>query len=71
MYGDMPTHQDLPEGFDDAAARRRAEVDGAEHRPRESRRELAEAEMLSSAELRALDDERRATSVPPPGWTQS
>jgi hypothetical protein len=66
----MPTHRDLPDGFEDDAARRRAEVDHAEHLARESRRERARTEMPSSDELRALDAERRATSVPPPGWPQ-
>jgi hypothetical protein len=70
IYGDMPTHRDLPEGFDDAAAERRADVDRAEHRARESRRESVRTEMPSSEALRALDEERRATSVPPPGWPQ-
>jgi hypothetical protein len=70
MYGGMPTHRDLPDGFDDAAARRRADVDAADHRARESRRELARAELQSAAELQALDEERRTTSVPPPGWSE-
>lgn len=68
IYGDMPTHQDLPDGFDDAAARRRADIDRAEDRAREHRRGLTLAEVPSAAELQALDAERRATSVPPPGW---
>jgi hypothetical protein len=70
MYGDMPTHRDLPDGFDDVAAGRRADVDRAEDLAREDRRRLAQAEMPSAAELQALDEERRATTVPPPGWTQ-
>jgi len=66
----MPTHRDLPDGFDDAAASWRAEVDRADERARESRRQLAQADLPSAAELQALDAERRATSVPPPGWPQ-
>jgi hypothetical protein len=67
----MPTHRDLPGGFDDAAARRRADVDAAEHRALEHRRSRAEAELPSPAELQAIDAERRSTSVPPPGWANA
>jgi hypothetical protein len=66
----MPTHRDLPDGFDEAAARRRAEVDDAERRARDRRSELAQAELPLPAELQAIDAKRRATSVPPPGWTE-
>ncbi len=70
MYRGMPTHRDLPDGFDDIAAARRSDVDRAEDRAREDRRRLAQAEIPPAAELQALDEERRATSVPPPGWTK-
>jgi len=71
IYGPMPTHRDLPDGFDDAADRRRAEVDDAERRALEQRQSLAQAELPSAAELQAIDAERRSTSVPPPGWANA
>jgi hypothetical protein len=57
----MPTHRDKPEGFDEAAARRSRELDEAIERSREARRDRA------LAELRAKDEVRRSSSVPPLG----
>jgi hypothetical protein len=56
----MPTHRDKPEGFEEAAARRSRELDEAIERSREGRRDRA------LAELRAKDEARRSSSVPPP-----
>jgi hypothetical protein len=58
----MPTHDAKPEGFDEVARRRAAEVDEAEERARRGR--LAG----KAAQLREHDAARRATSVPPPGF---
>jgi hypothetical protein len=56
----MPTHREKPEGFEEAARRRTEEVDAASER---ARRERA----LTWRERLALqEEERRATSVPPP-----
>jgi len=56
----MPTHREMPDGWHEHAARRRAAVDKAEQSSREAaKRALAER-------LRAQDLAREATSVPPP-----
>jgi hypothetical protein len=57
----MPTHRDKSDGFEEAAARRSRELDAAIERSREARRDRA------LAELRAKNEARRSSSVPPPG----
>jgi hypothetical protein len=56
----VPTHRDKPDGFEAAAARRSRELDEAIERSRERRRDRA------LAELRANNEARRSSSVPPP-----
>lgn len=66
MKGDMPTHRDMPRGWADTAARRRAEIDTAEERARALRAELQSLTQRSTADLQAADRARAATSLPPP-----
>lgn len=62
----MPTHRDMPSGWDRVAGARRAEVDAAEERAREFRAEVHRLTKPSPAELKAADQARKATSIPPP-----
>jgi hypothetical protein len=62
----VPTHRDLPPGWQAAADRRRADVDRAEHAVRETRRQLHRIAQPTTAELEAADRTRAGTSVPPP-----
>jgi hypothetical protein len=60
VSGEVPTHPDKPDGFDEAARRRSLAVDEAVERARRARFE-------AHGELRRVRDAaRRATSVPPP-----
>jgi hypothetical protein len=62
----MPTHRDMPPGWEDDATRRRAEMDVAEARAREARQELHTLTQPTPAQLKAADEARAATSVAPP-----
>ncbi len=62
----MPTHRDMPPGWDRAAAQRRALVDEAEARARTTRASLHSLRRPTAAELQATDRARAASSVPPP-----
>lgn len=74
LSGALPTHRDMPDGWQDAAARRRAEVDRAELHRRERRAQKARhlaARQAQIERLQAEDRAREATSVPPPGWEEA
>jgi hypothetical protein len=62
----MPTHRDMPPGWDAAAAKRREMIDQAEEQARTVRQGLRRLTAPSAAELQAADRARVATSVPPP-----
>jgi hypothetical protein len=68
----MPTHPDLPEGWQEHARRRSREVTEAVERARAEReaaapRSLAQLAREQRERLTAEDRARSTTSVPPPG----
>lgn len=60
----VPTHRDMPDGFHDVAKQRQVEVDAAAERALAARRSSGKSGELSARQR--ADDERRATSIPPP-----
>jgi hypothetical protein len=55
----------MPDGFHDVAKQRQVDVDAAAERALTARRSSGKAAELS-ARQRVANDQRRATSVPPP-----
>ncbi len=62
----MPTHRDLPPGWENATATRRAQVALAEERARATRESLRTLVTPGAAEIQAADRARATTSKPPP-----